>query len=135
MSAGKAMSKNYEAIKAHYAGSDSKDLAAMMAPITDRTAWTEMAGFPYAGTYVGTVAIIEGVFKRIGDEWEGYTFTLERLVDGGSTILGIGTYSGTYKRTGKPMKARVVHVWDVEDGKVLRFEQFTDTKLVAQATG
>ncbi len=135
MSAGKAMSKNYEAIKAHYAGSDNKDLAAMMAPITDRTAWTEMAGFPYAGTYVGTVAIIEGVFKRIGDEWEGYTFTLERLVDGGSTILGIGTYSGTYKRTGKPMKARVVHVWDVEDGKVLRFEQFTDTKLVAQATG
>lgn len=135
MSAGKAMSKNYEAIKAHYAGSDNKDLAAMMAPITDRTAWTEMAGFPYAGTYVGTVAIIEGVFKRIGDEWEGYTFSLERLVDGGSTILGIGTYSGTYKRTGKPMKARVVHVWDVEDGKVLRFEQFTDTKLVAQATG
>lgn len=135
MSAGKAMNKNYEAIKAHYAGSDKKDLAAMMAPITDRTAWTEMAGFPYAGTYVGTVAIIEGVFKRIGDEWEGYTFTLERLVDGGSTILGIGTYSGTYKRTGKPMKARVVHVWDVEDGKVLRFEQFTDTKLVAQATG
>ncbi|MFE0014550.1 nuclear transport factor 2 family protein [Mesorhizobium sp. NPDC059054] len=129
------MSKNYEAIKAHYAGSDNKDLAAMMAPITDRTAWTEMAGFPYAGTYVGTVAIIEGVFKRIGDEWEGYTFTLERLVDGGSTILGIGTYTGTYKRTGKPMKARVVHVWDVEDGKVLRFEQFTDTKLVAQATG
>ncbi|PLP57412.1 DUF4440 domain-containing protein [Mesorhizobium loti] len=129
------MSKNYEAIKAHYAGSDNKDLAAMMAPITDRTAWTEMAGFPYAGTYVGTVAIIEGVFKRIGDEWEGYTFSLERLVDGGSTILGIGTYSGTYKRTGRPMKARVVHVWDVEDGKVLRFEQFTDTKLVAQATG
>lgn len=43
------MSKNYEAIKAHYAGSDNKDLAAMMAPITDRTAWTEMAGFPYAG--------------------------------------------------------------------------------------
>lgn len=129
------MSKNYEAIKAHYAGSDNKDLGAMMAPITDRTAWTEMAGFPYAGTYVGTVAIIEGVFKRIGDEWEGYTFTLERLVDGGSTIFGIGTYTGTYKRTGKPMKARVVHVWDVEDGKVLRFEQFTDTKLVAEATG
>ena len=99
------MSKNFEAIKAHYAGSDNKDLAAMMAPITDRTAWTEMAGFPYAGTYVGAVAIIEGVFKRIGEEWEGYTFSLERLVDGGSTILGIGTYSGTYKRTGRPMKA------------------------------
>ncbi len=128
-------SKNYHAIKAHYAGSDAKDLAAMMAPITPRTAWTEMAGFPYAGTYVGPDAIIEGVFKRIGEEWDGYTFTLERLVDGDATIVGIGSYSGTYKKTGRSMNVRVVHVWDMEDGKAVRFEQFTDTKLVAAAMG
>jgi ketosteroid isomerase-like protein len=127
------MSKNYEAIKAHYAGSDRKDIAAMMAPITERTAWIEMAGFPYAGTYVGKEAIIEGVFKRIGAEWDGYDFRLERLVDGGASIIGIGTYSGTYKKTGKKMAARVVHVWDMDDGKVMRFEQFADTRLVAQA--
>ena len=60
---------------------------------------------------------------------------LERLVDGGTTIVGIGTYSGTYRKTGKTMSARVVHVWDMDDGKVVRFEQFTDTKLVAKATG
>lgn len=127
------MSANYEVVKAHYAGSDAKDLAAMMAPITERTVWIEMAGFPYAGTYVGKDAIIEGVFKRIGAEWDGYDFRLERLVDGHSSIIGIGTYSGTYRKTGKKMSARVVHVWDLEDGKVKRFEQFTDTKLVAQA--
>ena len=92
-----------------------------------------MAGFPYAGTYVGPDAIIDGVFKRIGEEWDGYTFTLEKLVDGGTTIVGIGTYSGTYRKTGKPMSARVVHVWEMGDGKVVSFEQFTDTKLVAAA--
>ncbi len=129
------MSRNYEAIKAHYQGSDRKDLAAMMAPITASTAWTEMAGFPYAGTYVGPEAIIAGVFKRIGEEWDGYTFTLERLVDGDATIVGIGSYSGTYKKTGRSMNVRVVHVWDMEDGKAVRFEQFTDTKLVAAAMG
>lgn len=129
------MSRNYEAIKAHYQGSDRKDLAAMMAPITASTAWTEMAGFPYAGTYVGPDAIIEGVFKRIGEEWDGYTFTLERLVDGDATIVGIGSYSGTYKKTGRSMNVRVVHVWDMDDGKAVRFEQFTDTKLVAAAMG
>ena len=129
------MSRNYEAIKAHYQGSDRKDLAAMMAPITASTAWTEMAGFPYAGTYVGPDAIIDGVFKRIGEEWDGYTFTLERLVDGDATIVGIGSYSGTYKKTGRSMNVRVVHVWDMEDGKAVRFEQFTDTKLVAAAMG
>ncbi|MDQ6437500.1 nuclear transport factor 2 family protein [Mesorhizobium sp. LHD-90] len=128
------MSANYEAIKAHYQGSDRKDLAAMMAPITDRTAWTEMAGFPYAGTYVGADAIVDGVFRRIGEEWDGYTFMLERLVDGDATIVGIGTYSGIFRKNGKRMSARVVHVWDMDGGKVVRFEQFTDTKLVADAT-
>lgn len=128
------MSKNHDAIKAHYAGSDAGDLAAMMAPITKDTAWTEMAGFPYSGTYVGTDAIVEGVFRRIGEEWDGYTFTLERLVEGDTTIIGIGTYSGTFRKTGKKMKARVAHVWDMEGGKVVRFEQFTDTKLVVEAT-
>jgi len=127
------MSRNYEVIKAHYAGSDAKDLAAMMAPVTDKTAWTEMAGFPYAGTYVGPDAIISGVFKRIGDDWDGYALKLERLVDGDTTIVGIGTYSGVYKKTGKAMSARVVHVWDMDDGKAVRFEQFTDTELVAAA--
>ncbi|MGN6305945.1 MAG: nuclear transport factor 2 family protein [Mesorhizobium sp.] len=127
------MGKNHETIKAHYAGSDAHDMAAMMAPITSTTAWTEMAGFPCAGTYVGEPAIIEGVFKRLGEDWDGYTFKLERLVDGGDTVVGIGTYSGTYRKTGKAMSARVVHVWDFKGGKVERFEQFTDTKLVAEA--
>ena len=127
------MSRNYEIIKAHYAGSDAKDVQAMMAPVTDKTAWTEMAGFPYAGTYVGPDAIISGVFKRIGEDWDGYALKLDRLVDGDTTIVGIGTYSGVYKKTGKVMSARVVHVWDMEDGKAVRFEQFTDTKLVAAA--
>ncbi|TYO65675.1 nuclear transport factor 2 family protein [Bradyrhizobium hipponense] len=128
------MNSNYEAIKAHYAASDRKDVEAMMAPITARTKWTEMAGFPYAGTYIGSDAIIAGVFKRIGEEWGDYAFSLKRLIDGDKTIIGIGTYSGRYKKTEKAMTARVVHVWDMEDGRVVNFEQFTDTRLVADAT-
>jgi uncharacterized protein len=127
------MTKNYDAIKTHYAASDRKDVESMMAPITRQTTWTEMAGFPYAGTYVGPEAIVAGVFKRIGGEWNDYTFSLESLINGGSTIVGIGTYSGSYRKTGKAMRARVVHVWDMDDGKVVRFEQFTDTKLVVDA--
>ncbi len=129
------MNMNYEAIRAHYAASDRKDVEGMMAPITPQTVWTEMDGFPYAGTYVGPEAIIAGVFKRIGEEWDDYAFALERLIDGGSTIVGIGTYTGAYRSTGRAMRARVTHVWDMDGGKVVRFEQFTDTELVAKAVG
>ncbi|MGO7594132.1 nuclear transport factor 2 family protein, partial [Rhizobium leguminosarum] len=38
-----------------------------------------------------------------------------------------------YRQTGKSFKARVVHVWSVADGKIRRFEQFTDTLRVADA--
>ncbi len=127
------MSKNHEIIQAHYRGSEAKDLATMMIAINEQTSWTEMAGFPCAGTYHGPDEIIQNVFQVLGSEWDGYDFQLERLLDAEDSIIGIGTYSGTFKKTGKSMTARVTHVWDLKNGKVTNFEQFTDTALVAKA--
>ncbi|MCX8507873.1 MAG: nuclear transport factor 2 family protein [Rhodobacteraceae bacterium] len=127
------MPTNLEIIQNHYAGSDRKDIVAMLAPLSPKAEWTEMAGFPCAGTYVGPDAVVENVFKALGAEWDDYTVKVDRLIDGGDTIVAVGTYSGTYRKTGKKMTARVTHVWDLKDGKVTRFEQFTDTALVAAA--
>ena len=77
--------------------------------------------------------MVKHVFTALGSAWDGYTLKLERLIDGGDSIVGVGTYSGIYRATGKAMTARVTHVWDLKDGKVTHFEQFTDTALVAEA--
>lgn len=127
------MSNNYDIIKDHYAASDRKDLAGMMANVSATVEWTEMAGFPCAGTWTGPQAVIDNVFKILGGAWDEYRFALEYLVDGNDVIVGIGTYSGNYRATGKPMQARVAHVWRLDGGKVVKFEQFTDTLLVANA--
>ncbi|MBX3099166.1 MAG: nuclear transport factor 2 family protein [Salinibacterium sp.] len=129
------MSTNLDIIKAHYAASDRGDLEGMLAPLADDASWTEMAGFPYAGTYIGPDAVRDGVFIRIASEWDGYTATINELVDGGDTIVGLGLYAGTHKSTGEHFTARVAHVWHLAGGKVVSFEQFTDTLLVARATG
>lgn len=123
----------YQIIADHYAASARHDLDGMLADLADDMQWTEMAGFPCAGTYTGRARIIDGVFRPLGEAWEGYRFALERLVDGGDTVVAIGDYHGTYRATGKTMQVRVVHVWQVADGKIRRFEQFTDTLLVARA--
>jgi len=123
----------YQIVADHYAASDRHDLQAMFADVADDVQWTEMAGFPCAGTHVGPAQVVEKVFKVLGTEWEGYRFVLERLVDGGDTVVGIGDYHGRHRATGKTMHARVTHVWQVQGGKVRRFEQFTDTLLVARA--
>ena len=127
------MKSNLEIIKAHYAASDRADVNAMMADVSPQVHWTEMAGFPCAGTWIGPQQVIDNVFAVLGSAWEGYQFKLERLIDGGDHIVGVGDYRGTYRATGKPMSARVAHVWQLEAGKVVRFEQFTDTLLVARA--
>ena len=123
----------YQIVADHYAASARGDIAAMMAEVASDVQWTEMAGFPCAGTHVGPAQVAEHVFMVLGREWEGYGFELETLLDAGPNVVGIGRYRGRHRGTGKRLDARVAHVWEVRDGLVRRFEQFTDTLLVAQA--
>lgn len=124
---------NEDVVRSFYEGVEGGNLPAALDALAPDVAWTEMAGFPYAGTYHGPDAVVENVFARIGSEWDGFRFDLDEIVDGGDTVVGVGTYSATYKATGRPMQARVVHVWKLRDGKATAFEQFADTLKVAEA--
>lgn len=127
------MRNAYEIVKAHYDANDRRDIEGMLADIGSETEWTEMAGFPCAGTYHGRDAIVKNVFMALGGMFDDYTFKLERLLDAGNDVVAIGNYTARHKKTGKAFVARVVHVWTVKNGKIGRFEQFTDTLLVANA--
>ncbi len=127
------MRSAYQVVKAHYDANDRHDLAGMIADIAPDCQWTEMAGFPCAGTYIGPEAVVENVFKVLGAQFDNYTFVLDRLLDAGDDAVGIGSYTATHKQTGKSFTARVVHVWGVREGKVRFFEQFTDTLKVAES--
>ena len=120
-------------VRDHYAASARGNIQAMMAEVSPQVRWTEMEGFPCAGTWVGPQAVADNVFAVLGAQWEGYRFELESLVDGGERIVGIGSYHGTFRATGKQMQARVAHVWRLQGGKIVAFEQFTDTLLVRGA--
>src|SRR5690348_10170987 len=102
------MSTPLQTIQDHYAASAKGDLAGMLAPLSPEVSWTEMAGFPYAGTYVGPEAVRTHVFDRIGAEWDGYQAVPEQFVSDGQNVVAFGTYSGTYRATGKAMVARFV---------------------------
>jgi ketosteroid isomerase-like protein len=129
------MSTNIEIVRAHYAASAQGNIGEMMANVSPQVRWTEMAGFPCAGTWVGPQAVADNVFAVLGRDWIGYRFELHNLIDGGDQVVGVGTYHGTCRATGKAMQARVAHVWKLQQGQIVAFEQFTDTLLVHQAMG
>lgn len=102
------------------------EVTAIMA---DDIEWVEAEGGPYGGVYNGPDAVVEGVFQPLGGKWEEFVVEPERFVDGGDTVVAMGTYRGTYAETGKHFEAPFAHAWDLEDGTVVRFQQYVDTAL------
>lgn len=125
---------NLEIVKSTYEGKTSEENGKNLAKyVADDISWTEAKGFPYAGTYIGLAEVTKNVFSRLGSEWIDYKFTPEDYVGSEDKIVAYGTYTGTYKITGKPFKARVAHVWKLKDGKIISFEQFVDSQPVNDA--
>lgn len=106
-------------------------------PSEPRKEHAEAEHFTYwtGGPFIGQQAVLNGVFARIGQDFDGFTVDVGRLVGCGDTVLSQGRYRGTVKATGKRLDVQVAHVWDVRDGKIVRFQQYVDTWQVAQATG
>ena len=125
---------NLALVKSTYEGSSSAENAKnLQHALASNARWTEAAGFPYAGTYIGFSAIATKVFARLETEWDNYRVDIEDYVAQGDKVFAFGTYSGTYVKTGKYFSARVAHLWKIHSGKIVSFEQFVDSYTVVNA--
>lgn len=125
--------QNLLGVKAVYDAFAKGDVPGVLGFLSPNIAWTEAEGHPYGGTYNGPNAVLEGVFMRLGTEWDGFAAVPDEFIDAGDTVVALGKYSGTYKATGKSFQANFAHVWTLQDGKAIRFVQYVDTHLVQQA--
>jgi len=123
---------NLDIVKSTYEGKTSEENGKNLATyVAEDISWTEAKGFPYAGTYIGLESVTKNVFSRLGSEWIDYKFTPEDYVASDNKVVAYGTYTGTYKITGKSFIARVAHVWKLKEGKIIKFEQFVDSQPVS----
>ena len=125
---------NLEIVRSTYEGANAAENGrALQQYLAPDARWTEAAGFPYAGTYVGFDAIRTNVFARLGSEWDNYHTEIEGYAEGLDAVVAYGTYKGTYLATGKYMEARVAHLWKLREGRIVSFEQFVDSHTVVAA--
>lgn len=66
------LTANKDIIRATYEASSAEKGERLQAALAPDATWTEAAGFPYAGTYVGFEAIVANVFQRLATEWIDY---------------------------------------------------------------
>ncbi len=121
------MKQNTEIIHGVYAAFATGDIPTVLGVLAPNASWIEAEGGPYGGTFVGPNAVLENVFMKIGGEWDGYTAIPDEFIANDNTVVALGKYSGKYKATGKSFTAPFVHVWKFRDGKVISFQQHTDT--------
>ncbi len=132
------MADNAQFLQGLYEAFAKGDVPTVLAAMDPGLEWNEAehSTFWPGHAFIGPEAVVEGVFARIPATF-GDTFRIEigRLLDSGSVVVMEGRYKGTVQATGKALDAQVTHVWDIADGKIARFQQYTDTWQYAEATG
>lgn len=133
------MGKSGSIVKSIYDALAKGDLPAVLGTFDPQIQWREAENFLYAdgNPYAGPQAVAQGVFQRIVSNVDNFTVLPEHFVEASDTdtVVVEGRYRGRMKTTGAPVNAQFAHVWQLRDGKVVRFQQYTDTKQWSEAAG
>jgi uncharacterized protein len=92
--------ENVELMRGLYDAFGKGDVRAVLEQMDEGIEWNEAENFPYAdrNPYVGPQAVLEGVFARLGEDWEVFEVAPEELLDAGDRIVALGRYNATHKR-------------------------------------
>jgi ketosteroid isomerase-like protein len=122
-----------DVVRRQYLASAAGDLEALRATLAPDVEWTEMAGFPLAGTYRTPDEVTRQVMERLAADWDDWQAHDDTYVVDGENVVVLARYTARHRATGKPLVARVAHHFVVRGGLIVRFEQFVDTALVREA--
>jgi ketosteroid isomerase-like protein len=131
-----AKESNVEIIQNLYVEFAKGDVPAVLQRFDPKIVWNEAESFPYAdgNPYVGPQAVLEGVFARIGAEWEYWNLTDQTYYEVNSgEIIVTGRYKAKNKMTSKEIDVQFVHMWTLNEGLVTKFQQYADTYQTVEA--
>ena len=134
----RTVSNTVEMMKGLYDAFGRGDVGTVLAALDEHIEWSEAEGNPwYTGRpFVGPEQVVDGVFARIGAEFEDFRIDIDRFFGDGNTVVTQGRYhASSHRATGRPFDAQFAHVWDLRDGRIVRFQQYTDTRQWAEVMG
>ena len=127
-------SHDIDTIRTAYAEFAAQNAAAVLAKLDPAAEWVEGGGGESpSGTFVGPDAIATGVFAVIGANFDEYRADPNEFVDHGDRVVVTGRFTGRNK-SGATLDTGFEHVFEMRDGKVVRFEN-RPADAVAWAAG
>lgn len=128
--------QNTAIIDGLYKAFSAGDVPAVLGTMDANIVWNEAESNFYAdgNPYIGPDAVLNGVFARVIADHEYFTLEdiqLHEMND--NKVLATLRYDGKVKQTGKTFNTQVAHLWTLKDGKIVAFQQYVDTKKLADA--
>jgi hypothetical protein len=111
-------------------------MPSVLGALDAKVVWNEAEGNELAdgNPYIGPDAVLQGVFARIGADHEYFNVKDIELHDMSSNqVLVTLRYDAKRKKNGQLIDAQAAHLYTLKDGKVVAFQQYVDTKQLAEA--
>jgi ketosteroid isomerase-like protein len=127
-----------EVVRSLYEAFGRGDIATVLDLLDPQVHWHEAEGSPYhpgRKGWVGPDAVVSNLFEKMGADWTSFSVLPERFHEAGPVVTVEGRYAATHAVTGRALDCQMCHVWTVEDGRIIRFQQYTDTAQMQEVMG
>ena len=132
-----ATQQNVQIIDSLYKAFSTSDIPTVLGLMDPQIQWNEAESNSLAdgNPYNGPDAILEGVFARLGANHDYFGLQDVKTHNmSNNMVLATLRYDAKVKATGKAYNAQAAHLWTLnEDGKIIAFQQYVDTKKLADA--
>jgi ketosteroid isomerase-like protein len=125
--------ENVDQVTGGYDDFNSGNVEALVARFHPEIEWIEPGGGNApGGTFRGPDSVATDVFAAVPANFDEFTCTVEGASDQGDKVLVTARFKGRNK-SGAELDTQAEHVWDLRDGKIVRFENTVDQGAWAQA--
>jgi uncharacterized protein len=97
----------------------------------DDVVWRTIGDTPWSGEFVGKQTLIDEIFRPLNNALVERRVTATRLIDGDDAIV-VQARGQAVTRDGHRYDNDYVFVIHVENGKIVRYEEYCDTALIAR---
>ena len=126
--------QNKQLVMQAYSLYSQGDIKGVLALCADDVCWVsaDIEQVPFSGKYNGHYEVGE-FFSSLAGTMDTIHFTPRDFIAEGDKVVVTGDARWHVKSTGAEFGSDWVHVFTVRDGKVVRFEQYTDTAAAEAA--
>lgn len=120
---------NADIVRGLYEAFGRGDVPSVLGLLAPDVEWRESENSPYAapgGGWHGPDAVVSNVFEKMGEDWTAFAVHPVAFHDAGAVVTVEGRYVAEHE-SGEPLDSQFCHLWTLHDGKVTRFQQYTDT--------